>query len=540
MASSLHVEALMDNDPLRMCLLKSGGFDAFDDMVGRRAQNGKQGWLGVYVSKAFRQGHMGVRIGETLFPSVVDVFSDEGICSIDKAQETHIEMCLKGEVKTDRGQLIIEDEIVCLPLAHALEIQLASEIRRLRSAMPFVQKKIEAIEESVNEDQRAAIMGAASSALCLITGGPGTGKTYTAGVYLRALAKASTTLPLQVAVVAPTGRAVQTLLSSIKKAIGDQIVLEAKTIHSLIFNAQRAFLPYHVVIVDECSMIGSELLLKLLRSLASGTQLLMLGDADQLPSIEPGQPFFEMLKAADKGWIRHFALRQCQRTASDALLQMARALRQENFQEFEEQLASRGGDVEFVDCSSPDDWKRAERLIDTEVIGPWRHTVCVEQALLQLRKTTFLTPTRKGYWGTENINRRAGCRYCCLPVVNTKNSYQLGVMNGDIGVLQTPVLNSESSFQDQIHFHHCTVPAVLLPKVEAAFAMTVHKSQGGEFDTVAVVIPPGTIPDRRLLYTAITRAKKRLILIGQREDVVRAARCKSERLSTLSRRIAAD
>ena len=567
----------MERELLWIHMMKHGCFDAFDVMMGRQAQNGKAGWLGVYVSKAFRQGHMAVQIGETFFPKVADVFSDEGIYSIDADQEKYIEMCLKDEVKNASGQLVREDEIIYLPIAHGLETQLASEIRRLCAARPFVQKKIEIIEESVNEDQRAAIMGAASSAVCLITGGPGTGKTYTAGVYLRslmclsenscrsnasksldasdcvstvvesrefscsqsdrnfqegALASAFDVHPLRVAIVAPTGRAVQTLFSSIKKRTGDKIVLEAKTIHSLIANAQRTFLPYHVVIVDECSMIGSDLMLKLLRSLASGTQLLMLGDPDQLPSIEPGQPFFELLKAADKGYIRHFSLRQCQRTASEALLQMARSLREENVQEFEEMLATKSEDVECIDCRSPEDWKCAERLIDAEVIAPWNNIVSVEQALLQLRTTTCLTPTRKGYWGTQTINKRRGKRLSYLPVVNAKNRYQLDVMNGDMGVLES------FSSGDQIHFHHCTVPAVLLLKVEVAFAMTVHKSQGGEFDTVVVIIPPHAIPDRRLLYTAVTREKKRLILIGQKEDMVRAARCKKERLSTLSRFIA--
>jgi exodeoxyribonuclease V alpha subunit len=90
---------------------------------------------------------------------------------------------------------------------------------------------------------------------------------------------------------------------------------------------------------------------------------------------------------------------------------------------------------------------------------------------------------------------------------------------------------------DHIHFEHCVIPAILCPRLEKAFAMTIHKSQGSEFETVLALLPPGTKADRRLLYTAITRAKKKLILIGQQEALVQALHQKNERVSTLADRI---
>jgi exodeoxyribonuclease V alpha subunit len=181
---------------------------------------------------------------------------------------------------------------------------------------------------------------------------------------------------------------------------------------------------------------------------------------------------------------------------------------------------------------SDEDWSKVEATIDREVVEPWKKGISLDDARMYLRKTALLTPCRKGYWGTDSMNARAFQRHMAfVPVVSTKNSYQLGVMNGDVGVLE------RCSPFDQIHFQHCTVPEVLLPRCEKAFAMTVHKSQGGEFGTVVIIIPPGILVDRRLLYTAVTRAKERLLLVGQRSDLMNAIGRKQERVSMLQFRL---
>ncbi len=525
--------AVMGDDLLLMQLGGMGCVDAFDLMLGKKIQQKDGCLLGVYVSRAFRQGHMAVRIGDEVMPSVQSVFSDDGINVIDDAMAASIEKSLKRQMTECPGRLVSEGEVAALPRAHAVEVSLAREVARLSMAEPFVKVNRLMVGDELNAGQQAAVVGAGAAAMCLVTGGPGTGKTYTASAYLRALARASSVRPLRVAVVAPTGRAVQTLFAGIKKMSGDEVVLEAKTIHSLVSQQSGTFLPYHVVIVDEGSMIGSELMLKLMLRLHSGTRVVMLGDADQLPSIDPGQPFFELLKAAQRGVIRHFSLQGCQRTTSNELLELADAVRRGDGQGFEMMLGRSTGDVTFVECMTDADWQRAEKVVERDVMAPWRGKLSLNAATALLRKAALLTSCRKGYWGTDSVNSRMGWQKEYTPVVSTKNSYHLGVMNGDIGIL-------ERSFpQDQIHFHHCTVPTVLVPMMERAFAMTVHKSQGGEFETVVVVIPPGALLDRRLLYTAITRAKRRLVVIGQKTDVVGAVIRKEERVSTLSSRLQA-
>ena len=204
-----------------------------------------------------------------------------------------------------------------------------------------------------------------------------------------------------------------------------------------------------------------------------------------------------------------------------------------NCQGFEAWLSEkRVSDVEWIECETNDDWQRAETIIDNAVVAPWMQSLSLEMAVSQLRTSTLLTPCRKGYWGADTINARAGRqRKVFAPVVSTRNSYQLGVMNGDLGVVE------RRHPYDHIHFHQCTVPGVLLPGLEKAFALTVHKSQGAEFDTVVVVIPPEALVDRRLLYTAMTRAKQRVPLIGRKADYLRSVESKEARVSTLSSRL---
>ncbi len=517
-------EAAMGRDEIVERLVRLGGVDAVDVMLGEKIQKGG-GLLGLFVSRAFRHGHMAVRVGDEIVPSVLSVFSDDGTAVVDAELEGCIVGWLRREMGKRSGQLIFDGDVVALPYAYGLEEALAREVRRISEADPFVKADGGTVDELVNEGQRAAIMAGMDTSLCCVTGGPGTGKTYTAGVFLRVLARACRVRPLRVAAVAPTGRAVQALASSMARMGGEAVAVDARTIHSLVGQRGGAFLPYHVVIVDEGSMIGSALMLKMLERCACGTRVLILGDADQLPSIDPGQPFFELLKAKS---VPRASLTGCQRTASASLLALAEGIRSGESQSFDRVV---GGDVSFVDCQCDGDWKRAEADIEREVLSVWRSEMSLDAARLQVRTTALLTPSRKGYWGADRLNEHMGWQKVYTPVVCTKNSHHLGVMNGDIGVLE------RKEPYDHVHFQHGTIPSVLVPRMERSFAMTVHKSQGGEFDRVVLVIPPGALVDRRLLYTASTRAKKRLTIIGRKEDVTRAIEHKGERLSLLAHKL---
>lgn len=528
---------MTSSDPLMATLCARGHIDAFDMMLSRKIQKKTSSWLGIYVSRAFRQGHMAVTIGDQkLFPTVERVFVEDGVSSLEARDAEAITQNIRAELAAGSfgsDQLIVEGQSIALPRAHAVEDQLARHMVRLVTCAPFVQVQSSFFDESLNSAQRAAVDGAMKTAVCLITGGPGTGKTYTAGVFLKSLLCQVIVKPLRVALLAPTGRAVQNLENSIRRMVEDDgsLVVEAKTIHSVVASS-KSYLPYHLVIIDECSMIDSDMMVQLLQRLHSGTRVMMLGDPDQLPSIDPGQPFFDFLKVANEGKkICHYSLTECRRTASQELLELSSLVRSGDGDRFSEWFGSKDeGDVRCVACVTQEDWQRAETIIENEIVLPWGQERSLHDSLDQLRKATLLTTGRRGPLGTETINARA-CKNQGIfsPVLCVKNSYQLGVMNGDIGI--------HERHGDLIHFHHCSVPAVLCPRVERAYAMTVHKSQGSEFDTVVVVVPPGALFDRRLIYTAMTRAKRRVVLIGQRKDFLQAMGHCDERMSTLARRL---
>ena len=519
-------------------LLEEGSVSTFDLMLGRSLQGSNchsQGLLGVYAATAFRQGHMAIRRHrEGLQPEPKDVFAAEGMAILDDTTAEEIDRAIHQELQAEEfGHLIVEGEWISIPQSSAVEVSLAQELIRLGRAQTATPIDHVSHDNTLNEGQKVAVEGAIRHTLCSITGGPGTGKTYTAGRLVHAIATARSPNSLRVALAAPTGRAVQTLEASIRSVLANvpSVTIDAKTIHSLV-SGTHSLLPYHMVLVDECSMIDSQMMLKLTQRLHDGTRIVLLGDPGQLPSIDPGQPFFDILQAAeDQQDIGHFTLNTCQRTASSDLLELASLVRNGEREQLQGWFSSSPrDDVQFIDCATPGEWAKAFATIDEIAIRPWGGGKSLNEAKELQKRTAVLTPTRKGTLGSDAINGRAK-RGTFSPVISLQNSYLLGVMNGDLGVLE------HHPAMDQIHFHYCTVPAVLCPKIEPAFAMTVHKSQGSEFDRVLLLIPPGAMVDRRLLYTAITRAKRQVVIMGAISDFLNAVSRCEERITTLSMRL---
>lgn len=528
-------------NPLLPQLLASGSISVFDLMLSRalrhreaplRLQSEAEGerdrWLGVYVAKAFRLGHMAIRWNGThLQPSPQEVFSADGLSVLDDAAAKIIDQTIRNELQAQEfGKLVVEGQWLFLPQAHAVETALAQELVRLSHAPCATPVHHMPHDTTLNEGQKAAVEGAIHHTLCSITGGPGTGKTYTAGRLLQGLSSSHPSL--RVALAAPTGRAVKTLETSIRSVLASSpsVTIEAKTLHSLVAGSST-LLPYHMVIVDECSMIDSHMMLKLAQRLHDGTRVVLLGDPGQLPSIDPGQPFFDLLDASSIG---HFTLNTCQRTDSTELLEFSDLVRNGDQKTLESWYPHK--DVQFIECASPQEWASALATIDEMVVRPWKNDLSLKQAQGLQRNTTVLTPTRKGPLGSDEINHKAKgheAKFC--PVISLQNSYQLGVMNGDLGVLE------KDATMDRIHFHQGIVPAVLCPRIEQAYAMTVHKSQGSEFDRVILLLPPGALLDRRLLYTAITRAKHKVVIMGSKADFLKAVGRCEERVTTLSMRL---
>ena len=450
--------------------------------------------------------------------------------------------------------------------------------------------------------QKLACALALRGRMSVITGGPGTGKTYTAARLLALLfATAPDAAQLRVALAAPTGKAaarlkqsIDTSLLELKDAVGADLDLEAlvkrmgaaRTLHSLLGARPdtRRFahhaghpLDVDVLIVDEASMIHLEMMAALLQALPPTARVILLGDKDQLASVEAGAVLGDLCRDAQQGhyaaetaayaervtgqavpatfWAATQALPLGQHTvmlresrrfggpigqlalavnAGDAPGAMALLRTQTQSGSNAELWAREGGDVEAVVRSAVQGrGQAASYAAYAQALAQGRgqrfaleaeHQQWVRTVLAAFDRYRLLCAVREGPWGVAGLNRaveqalhsqgairKEGEWYLGRPVMVTRNDAQLGVFNGDIGMALPSFADPARLrvyFLQGEHLHH--VSTARLAHVETAFAMTVHKSQGSEFEHTALVLAAqgGSVLSRELVYTGITRARK--------------------------------
>ncbi len=384
------------------------------------------------------------------------------------------------------------------------------------------------------EKQRQAINIALSKGFMVLTGGPGTGKTTT----LNAMISLFEQQGLTSFICAPTGRAA--------KRISDLTGYEAKTIHRMLGvkgggefvsfdHNENNLLECDVVIIDEMSMVDTLLFEALLRAMPVNSKMIMVGDSDQLPSVGAGNVLRDII---DSGSVPVIALNEIFRQAqTSAIVTNAHKI-------------VKGEMIDFRDHSK--DFFFMQRLDFDEAMD-----LTLELCLNRLPKAygfspisdiQVLSPTRKGPLGTAELNKRL--QKAINPpsrekseiktlyqtfrlgdkVMQTKNDYDVqwsrdgeqgtGIFNGDIGVITklNKILGKiEIDFEGRI----CTYSTLMLENLELAYAATVHKSQGSEFEAVVLPVLGGydKLYYRNLLYTAVTRAKKLIVIVGSANRV---------------------
>lgn len=458
--------------------------------------------------------------------------------------------------------------------------------------------------------QKIACVLALRARFAIITGGPGTGKTTTLTKLLSLLieiAAEENRRKLTILLAAPTGKAATRVSESIGKAlerlpmpeaIKQQIPKKACTLHRLLGSRpdSRRY-QYHrhnplladIVIVDEASMIDLEMMAALLDALAPETQLILLGDKDQLASVEAGSVMGDLCHGAEhaayeastRNWIENYAGEILPETQADgsAINQQTVMLRHSH------RFGARSGIGQLALAVNMGDAERARQILaDTNTYADLNRVLVSDTAKTYLKHRVGATgyeqhlpgyghylevihqqrPTqpeaiehwalevlqafdrfqvlcalRCGEWGVEGLNqiieqwlfptKKTGLWYVGRPVMITRNDYNLGLMNGDIGITLTDVNGKlrvvfpadETSAHSKIRW----ISPMRLPDAETAFAMTVHKSQGSEFDHVALILPPVRSPvlTRELIYTGITRAKSNFTLLESRGGVFEQA-----------------
>ncbi len=389
--------------------------------------------------------------------------------------------------------------------------------------------------------QKKAIVDALSHGVMILTGGPGTGKT----TVVHALLRIFRSMDMSVALCAPTGRAA--------KRLSESTSMEAKTIHRLLEmefeegsghghfrRNEQDLLEESVIIVDEASMVDSALMCSLCKAVKPGARLILIGDADQLPSVGAGRIMGDLIDSARFATVR---LTEIFRQARESLIiTNAHAINEGRYPD----LGVKNNDFFFLP-------RRSDREIADTVVELCRTRLPRAYGKVTEGGIQIITPSRKGEAGTENLNRllqaalnppakgkrelkyretvfRVGDR-----VMQTKNNYDIewesgngidrtagsGVFNGDIGTvifIDTAEGEMTVSFDDK----EATYTGEMLDELEHAWAVTVHKSQGSEYPFVIMPLygAPPLLLTRNLFYTAVTRAQRMVILVG-REDIAR-------------------
>lgn len=527
--------SMIEENPYILCEEGMGISFETADMIALSHDNPKDARVRVRAALAYVLSHNRLN-GHTCLPSDKLI---QATASMLEIEPDSCESALKE--LTDENSLISEcfgyKEYIFLPSMYNSETYIAARLKMLlrfpAPAITRAEEKTASIEESDGiqyaERQKQAISEALTKGLLILTGGPGTGKTTTLNAIIRLLKESGQ----KVTLCAPTGRAAQRMTA----VTGE----EAKTIHRMlevsydiddkpVFKRnERNLLNTDALIVDEVSMVDVVLLESLMRAMPLSCRLILVGDSNQLPSVGAGNVLYDLISS---GEIPVITLNEIFRQSMQSLI-VTNAHRIINGEMPD--LTVRDNDFFFM----PD--YNQERIAAT--IGD----LCACRLKNAYNYNLYdniqvLSPTRKGVLGTFELNNRLQALNNPNPprsvkvgyytigegdkVMQSRNNYDIiwtkengeygeGVFNGDIGVMvevNTAAKTYKVRFDDRV----ASYDSESVGDLELAYASTVHKSQGNEFDCVILPMFRGApqLMYRNLLYTAVTRAKKMLIAVG--------------------------
>lgn len=447
--------------------------------------------------------------------------------------------------------------------------------------------------------QKVAALAAVWKKFCVISGGPGTGKTSTVVKILALLLEQAQSAPLRIALAAPTGKAASRLKESIgtmsdtlgcAEAIIENIPREVSTIHRLLgpiagsvrFRySDKNPLPFDVVIIDEASMVALPLMAKLATALKPDARLILLGDRNQLASVEAGAALGDMCGAGQHEiFSTEFSDLVFNLTGDrippaipyerlpvlgDSLVVLkknyrfspgsgigaaARAVNAGNGEDVIAIVKSDGADIVWHDIPKPEALKKA--LTDAVIDGYGKYLAAgtAAEAIERFDAFRVLCALRLGPYGVADINAlieeilmKKGLIdpkkrwYKGRPVLITVNDYHLKLFNGDVGII-FPDLEGDGSLRVFLPAPDGSIrnlSPVRLPEHETVFAMTIHKCQGSEFNQVHLLLPGFDSPvlTRELIYTGITRAREKVDIWGNEEVFIGAVSRKTDRKSGL-------
>ncbi len=464
-----------------------------------------------------------------------------------------------GNATEDVLPLVLDGDRLYLHRLFAGEGRLAERMLALaRShdshvATGDVTQHVFAEDEDRTEEGTAAIRATLERRLCIVTGGPGTGKTTLAAKLIAVLVAAGAAEPRRIGLAAPTGRAASRLQESVRGKMDEKPLnqvrrlrdfpVEARTIHRLLADRSRPLARLQALVVDECSMADLSLMVRLVTALPDECRLILLGDANQLSSVEPGSVFSDLCKAGSSG-----PLAPCVTTlttnyrfkAHSGIGRLATAV-----------VAGDAGGALGVLRDALDD-KTDLRQIETEAaFDDFAHKSATEwsEHMAALEAHPEGTPPfpahrvlcshRRGPFGIARFNRLVEQRlaelrhrsandefYVGRPIIVSRNDRQTNLYNGDTGVVLPDGKGGRTVWfpdLDRAGKRFLVSPS-RLPQHESFFALTVHRAQGSEYDEVVFITGDAAsrVNTKELFYTAVTRARTKVTVLAT-ERAVRAA-----------------
>jgi exodeoxyribonuclease V alpha subunit len=571
------------------------------------------------ASRAIGQGHVAADLASLSQTPFRDreghPVSDVAVPSLDEFLRTLGESPLCGARAAAARPLVLDAAgRVYLTRYAAYQERLAEGLRRrtghapggidgrllregLRRLFPRPRKADDARENAAEDRQRQAALLAVLQRLTVICGGPGTGKTFTVAKILALLqeqALGAGRPPLGIKLLAPTGKAAQRLAESIELVLAQlslrdevrrAVTTEASTLHRALGYLPHAPTRFRhdadnplvadVVLVDEASMVDLALMAKLVDAVPRQARLILMGDKDQLASVEAGAILGDIhgrqshegysIDLVDRARSLGEALPEWRSRPfpgiHDALITLTESHRYASTSGvgvLARAINAGDADGALAALRDRDDvtlWplSQLESVLGPVVLETWGElggTADLDlQALARLR---ILSPIRRGPHGVDALVAfveatlsRAGLavspqHYVGRPIMVTANDYEVDLFNGDVGVIAEsaeprarPRPALEAVFPSRLGLRR--VPTARLPEHETVFAMTVHKSQGSEFDRVALLIPEDASATltRELIYTAVTRARRRVDIFGSPDSLSRGIDARISRSSGL-------
>ena len=571
-------------------------------------QSEQMTWINVwsrYLTQApFSQSAQADSAAHVLQQLIEASLNGDSCIQVDSVQlETLGDLAISSEkAATQVAPCVYDQQGLALYRYWQLEQRLAQQICRLKRQMT---PAIDISEyESLLEDefQQAALKMVLQQWLSIITGGPGTGKTYTLA---RIIAALNQMIPdIRIAMAAPTGKAAQRMQEALQNSFKDPKLIASglvtdelrnqstQTLHRLLgmgnrqiprFNAKQP-LPYDVIVVDEASMLDLNLATALFEAVPESCRIILLGDANQLASVDVGSVLAD-LQQVDALAENRVQLKNSRRFSDEAKIgQFARFIQAQQDSSRPELILTQLED-EIVKAAPLQDITLTKEMSDViqleyfataqemdveqyqqklmygfrayvdsliAYLNAEQPTEYIQQVISAFDDYRILAAVKHGTLGIEQINRYAerwlnqqlkqiaiAEWYVGRPVMMTYNDYQLGISNGDIGIC---FKHRTQPQQFEVFFPSLNkwISAHRLPRnMQTAFALTIHKSQGSEFTHTAIVFDANAekLLSQELIYTAVTRAKKVVTLLADRKALLQSLTVRTVRRSGLVQKI---